>query len=78
MAPNLLTFISFLCSIGHFGLLALYDYDFRSATAPPSGLPDLPAGVGVHSWVWIGVAVLIFLSHTLDGRDGIQQTVSAL
>jgi len=74
VAPNLLTFVGFLCCIGHFGLLALYDYDFRSATAPPgvSGLPDLPAGVAVPSWVWVGVAVLLFLSHTLDGIDGKQ------
>ena len=28
VAPNLLTFV------GHFGLLALYDYDFSAATYP--------------------------------------------
>jgi len=74
VAPNLLTFVGFLCCVGHFGLLALYDYDFRSATAPPgvSGLPDVAEGVAVPSWVWVGVAVLLFLSHTLDGIDGKQ------
>jgi len=74
VAPNLLTFVGFLCCIGHFGLLALYDYDFRSGTAPPdvSGIPDLPGGVPVASWAWVGVAVLLFLSHTLDGIDGKQ------
>ena len=34
VAPNLLTFVGFLCCFGHFGLLALYDYDFTSATYP--------------------------------------------
>jgi len=74
VAPNLLTFVGFLCCVGHFGLLALYDYDFRSATAPPevSGLPNIPAGVPVPSWAWVGVALLLFLSHTLDGIDGKQ------
>ena len=33
------------CS-GHFALLAVYDYDFRSATAPPevSSIPNIPPG----------------------------------
>ena len=35
VAPNLLTFVGFLCCVGHFGLLAWYDYDYRAATAPP-------------------------------------------
>lgn len=74
VAPNLLTFVGFLCCVGHFGLLALYDYDFRAATAPPdvSGIANLQPGVFVPSWVWVGVATLLFLSHTLDGIDGKQ------
>ena len=67
VAPNLLTFVGFLCCVGHFGLLALYDYDFSSATGP-----DPPPGQAVPSWVWVGVATLLFLSHTLDGIDGKQ------
>jgi phosphatidylglycerophosphate synthase len=37
-----------------------------------SGLPDVPAGTNVPSVVWIAVALLLFLSHTLDGIDGKQ------
>ena len=29
VAPNLLTLVGFLCCIGHWGLLAITDYDFR-------------------------------------------------
>lgn len=74
VAPNLLTFVGFLCCVGHFGLLAIYDYNFKSATAPPSvsHLPDVPAGDPVLGWVWLMVALLLFLSHTLDGIDGKQ------
>jgi len=74
VAPNLLTFVGFLCCVGHFGLLAWYDYDYRAATAPPevSGKPEVAGGVAVPGWAWFGVATLLFLSHTLDGIDGKQ------
>jgi len=74
VAPNLLTFVGFLCCVGHFGLLAVYDYDFRSATAPPeiSNIPNTTAGVPVPGVIWLCVALLLFLSHTLDGIDGKQ------
>jgi len=74
VAPNLLTFVGFLCCIGHFLLLAIYDYDYRSATAPPSlsHFPGIPEGTPVPGWVWLMVALLLFLSHTLDGIDGKQ------
>merc|ERR1719237_1110531 len=73
VAPNLLTLVGFLCCIGHWGLLAITDYDFRSGTAPPevSGT-SAPAGVPVPGLIWFGVAILLFLSHTLDGIDGKQ------
>jgi len=64
VAPNLLTLVGFLCCIGHFGLLALYDYGFRSAT--------LGQQETVPGWAWAMVALLLFLSHTLDGIDGKQ------
>jgi len=74
VAPNLLTLVGFLCCIGHFGLLTIYDYDYTSGTAPSniSGHPDVPAGVPVPSLIWLMVAILLFLSHTLDGIDGKQ------
>jgi len=73
VAPNLLTLVGFICCIGHWGLLAITDYDFRSGTAPPevSGT-SAPAGVPVPGVIWLGVAILLFLSHTLDGIDGKQ------
>ena len=67
MAPNLLTFVGFICCFGHFGLLALYDYNFQAATEPP-----LPGQDEIPSWAWVGVALLLFLAHTLDGIDGKQ------
>jgi len=74
VAPNLLTLVGFLCCVGHWGLLALTDYDFRSGTAPPSvsGKEEVPGGVPVPGYIWVMVAVLLFLSHTLDGIDGKQ------
>ncbi len=34
-----------------------------------SGLPDVPSGSPVPSVVWMVVALLLFLSHTLDRID---------
>jgi len=69
VAPNLLTFVGFICCFGHFGLLALYDYNFKAATELAS--PD-PSQDHVPSWAWVAVALLLFLAHTLDGIDGKQ------
>ena len=68
MARNILTLGGFLCCLGHFGLLALYDYDFRSATAPPgvSGLPDVPAGLAVTSCTIPVCGQGIFLTIRLE------------
>ena len=70
MAPNLLTLVGFLFCFGHFGLLALYDYDFRSATYMPGGDNQET----VPGWAWFLVALFLFLAHTLDGIDGKQVT----
>ena len=37
-----------------------------------SGLPSVPGGTPVPPGVWVAVALLLFLSHTLDGIDGKQ------
>lgn len=68
MAPNLLTLVGFLFCFGHFGLLALYDYDFRSASYTPGGDNQET----VPGWAWFLVALFLFLAHTLDGIDGKQ------
>lgn len=68
VAPNLLTLVGFLFCFGHFGLLALYDYDFRSATYTPGGDNQET----VPGWAWFLVALFLFLAHTLDGIDGKQ------
>ena len=70
VAPNLLTLVGFLFCFGHFGLLALYDYDFRSATYVPGGDNQET----VPGWAWFLVALFLFLAHTLDGIDGKQVT----
>jgi hypothetical protein len=35
VAPNLLTFVGFLCCVGHFLLLTIFDYSYTAGTAPP-------------------------------------------
>lgn len=74
VAPNLLTFVGFLCCIGHFLIPTVLDYDF-SASVVDSTHP-------IPSWAWFLVSFLLFLSHTLDGIDGKQarrtQTSSCL
>jgi len=74
VAPNLLTLVGFLCCVGHYGLLALMDYDYRAGTAPPevSRLEGVPGGHTITGYIWVIVAILLFLSHTLDGIDGKQ------
>eukprot|EP00088_Acartia_fossae_P044104 TRINITY_DN4674_c0_g3_i1.p1 TRINITY_DN4674_c0_g3~~TRINITY_DN4674_c0_g3_i1.p1 ORF type:complete len:441 (-),score=61.47 TRINITY_DN4674_c0_g3_i1:253-1575(-) len=74
VAPNLLTLVGFLFCVGHFLLLTIYDYDFRSGTAPPdiSKIEDVPGGIPIPGLIWVLVAVFLFLSHTLDGIDGKQ------
>ena len=60
LAPNLLTFIGFLCCVGHVLLPTLFDYDF-TASALNSSHP-------IPNAVWFLVALLLFVSHTLDGE----------
>lgn len=74
IAPNLLTFVGFLCCVAHNLLPAVFDYNFRSGSADAAHpIPD---------WVWFTVSALLFFAHTLDGIDGKQarrtQTSSAL
>ena len=69
VAPNLLTFVGFICCFGHFGLLALYDYNFSAATVQAASVDQEEV---IPSWAWVGVALLLFLAHTLDGIDGKQ------
>ena len=64
VAPNLLTFVGFLCCVGHYALPAVYDYDFRASTKDS----EHP----IPSWAWAATSVLLFLAHTLDGIDGKQ------
>ena len=64
VAPNLLTFVGFLCCVGHFGVGVVFDYDYTAST--------LDSASPIPGWAWILTSVLLFLSHTLDGIDGKQ------
>jgi len=64
VAPNLLTFVGFVCCVGHNAITAFYDYDF-TASEKGSQHP-------IPSWAWLCVSILLFLAHTLDGVDGKQ------
>ncbi|XP_045597206.1 ethanolaminephosphotransferase 1 isoform X1 [Procambarus clarkii] len=68
IAPNVLTFVGFLFTVGNFVLLAIYDYSYyASSTAPPGDeYPPIP------KWVWLVCAFDHFMAHTLDGIDGKQ------
>jgi ethanolaminephosphotransferase len=63
LAPNLITFSGFLLTVLNFFIIAYYDYDFKAANTIPNPTP---------SWVWMLVAVNLFLAYTLDGIDGKQ------
>ena len=85
VAPNLLTLVGFICCIGHWGLLAITDYDFRwllrndqiscssllqrSGTAPPE-VSGTSAPAGVPVPGVIWVGFWIDKYFTLD-MDGI-------
>jgi ethanolaminephosphotransferase len=59
MAPNLITFSGFMLTVLNFFIIAYYDWDFTAANTiliAPSRIPN---------WVWMLVAINIFLAYTL-------------
>ena len=67
IAPNLLTFVGFLCCVGHYLIPAYYDYGFTAGD-----LAHKDEVNPVPRWAWFVVSFLIFMCHTLDGIDGKQ------
>ncbi|KAM7532715.1 hypothetical protein Aperf_G00000130338 [Anoplocephala perfoliata] len=59
VAPNTLTVLGFGLTVLNFFILTAYDWDLKS----PYGTPRL---------IWLLSALLVFVSHTLDGIDGKQ------
>ena len=54
VAPNLLTLVGFICCVGHFLLLTVYDYDFSAGTAPPDiRQPSIHSFVCIHNLLCI-------------------------
>ncbi|XP_054153118.1 ethanolaminephosphotransferase 1-like [Oppia nitens] len=68
LAPNVLTFVGFLFTVGNGILLTIYDRDFYGS----SDSVDKRLWPAVPAWVWLICAVNHFLAHTLDGIDGKQ------
>ncbi|XP_066957124.1 ethanolaminephosphotransferase 1-like [Macrobrachium rosenbergii] len=68
VAPNVLTFVGFLFTVGNFVILSIYDYTYyASSDAPPGNeYPPIPNAV------WLACAFNHFMAHTLDGIDGKQ------
>ncbi|XP_066143748.1 ethanolaminephosphotransferase 1-like isoform X1 [Euwallacea fornicatus] len=66
IAPNLLTFTGFLCTIGMYLMLMVMDYDFTASD------PDHPEVAPLPRWVWFMAGLLLFVGYTLDGIDGKQ------
>nr|XP_049701501.1 ethanolaminephosphotransferase 1 [Helicoverpa armigera] len=69
IAPNLITFVGFLCMVIAVLTLTAYDYDFYAAGGRP-GLMEYPCEI--PKWVFTFCGVLIFMAYHLDGIDGKQ------
>ncbi|XP_036215932.2 ethanolaminephosphotransferase 1 [Bactrocera oleae] len=65
LAPNVMTFLGFLCTVINLLLLSYYDWNFYASSGLPNTTP-------IPCWVWFCCAVNIFLAYTLDGIDGKQ------
>ncbi|XP_046386847.1 ethanolaminephosphotransferase 1-like [Ischnura elegans] len=66
VAPNLLTFVGFLFTVGNFMLFVWYDYEFYASSDDHPEFPSIP------HWVWGFASINFFLAYTLDGIDGKQ------
>lgn len=64
-APNLMTFLGFLCTFANLVFLSYYDWNFFASSGNPGYTP-------IPQWVWLFTAINIFLAYTLDGIDGKQ------
>ncbi|XP_055849045.1 ethanolaminephosphotransferase 1 [Episyrphus balteatus] len=65
IAPNLMTFLGFLCTFANLIFLSYYDWNFFASSGEPGYTP-------IPQWVWLCTAINIFLAYTLDGIDGKQ------
>ncbi|XP_013139955.1 PREDICTED: ethanolaminephosphotransferase 1-like, partial [Papilio polytes] len=66
LAPNLLTFLGFVCVVVVALLTSWYDYHWVAAGGPGQQDYDIP------NYMYTISAVLIFLAYNLDGIDGKQ------
>ncbi|CAH1126507.1 unnamed protein product [Ceutorhynchus assimilis] len=66
IAPNLLTFSGFLCTVAMYLMFCIMDYDFTASDIDHPEVANLPR------WTWFTAAILLFLAYTLDGIDGKQ------
>lgn len=66
VAPNLLTFVGFLFTLGAFFLLAYFDPHFYASSRDHPEAPPIP------NVVFLIAAIAIFIAYTLDGIDGKQ------
>ncbi|KPJ18457.1 Ethanolaminephosphotransferase 1, partial [Papilio machaon] len=68
LAPNLLTFLGFLCVVVVALLTSWYDYHFLAAGGPGQQKNE----VYIPNYVFTLSSILIFLAYNLDGIDGKQ------
>lgn len=66
LAPNLITFAGFLCTVASFILLCYYDYYYYASSS------NYPEYVTIPKYVFTLIGILIFVAYTLDGIDGKQ------
>ncbi|XP_013191871.1 ethanolaminephosphotransferase 1 [Amyelois transitella] len=70
IAPNLLTFLGFVCMVVDVILLWIYDYGY-TASGGPGGVVNYDQS-GMPQWVYPTCGILLFLAYNLDGIDGKQ------
>lgn len=76
IAPNILTFSGFLLTVIDFVILSCFDYNYEMATSLNASATVQESSPHVKTvmpnFVWILLAVFLFLAYTLDGIDGKQ------
>lgn len=59
LAPNLITFVGFLCTVASFILLCYYDYYYYASSS------NYPEYVTIPKYVFTLIGILIFVAYTL-------------
>lgn len=67
IAPNLLTFLGFLCMVVVVAFMYVYDYEFYAVGGRP-GTEGREVESGIPLWVFTTCGVLVFAAYNLGER----------